>query len=325
MGIVVEVDRDVRRVGVAEHALQRAVGGLLDRGVDLVLRRRALGDELQVDDRDVRGRHAHGEAVELAVELRQHEADGLGGAGRGRDHRERCGARAVEILVHRVQRRLVAGVGMDRRHHAFLDADGFMQHLGEGREAVGRARRIRDDEVILGQLVVVDAVDDGEVGVFAGGRDQHALGAGGQVGGGLVAGGEDARAFQRDLDAEFLVGQLGRVALGGHLDRAAADVDRVAGDLHLMRELAVHRIVAEQVGVGLDRAEIVDGDDLDVRTAGFDDGAQNIAPDASETVDRDLHSHFPVPFPDLFLMAASISQGRPFVMQRRQAIRLNAA
>ena len=200
-----------------------------------------------------------------------------------------------------------------------------MQHLGEGREAVRRARRVRDDEVILGQLVVVHAEDDRQVRAVGGRRDEHTLGAGGQVGGGLVAGGEDARAFQRDLDAEFLVGQLGRVALGGHLDRATADVDRVAGDLHVMRELAVHRIVAEQVGVGLDRAEIVDRDDLDVRTAGLDDGAQNVAPDASEPVDRDLHSHFPVPFSRFVRMAASLSQGRPFVMQRRQAIRLNAA
>ena len=83
----------------------------------------ALGDELEVDDRDVRRRHADGDAVELAVELRQHEADGLGGARRGRDHRQRGGAGAVEVLVHRVERRLVAGVGVDRRHEALLDAE----------------------------------------------------------------------------------------------------------------------------------------------------------------------------------------------------------
>ena len=52
-----------------------------------------LGDELEVDDRDVRRRHADRHAVELAVQLRQHEADRLGGAGRGRDHVQRRGAR----------------------------------------------------------------------------------------------------------------------------------------------------------------------------------------------------------------------------------------
>jgi hypothetical protein len=53
----------------------------------------------------------------------------------------------------------------------------------------------------------------------------------------------------------------------GDLDLAAADVDRVAVDLHLAREAAVHAVEAEQVGVGLDRAEIVDRHDLDVGAA----------------------------------------------------------
>src|SRR5208282_6066244 len=58
MRIVVEVGGDVGRVGVAEDALELLLSGALDRGVDLVLRRRALGDELEVDDRDIRRRHA---------------------------------------------------------------------------------------------------------------------------------------------------------------------------------------------------------------------------------------------------------------------------
>ena len=66
-------------------------------------------------------------------------------------------------------------------------------------------------DVILGQLVVVDAVDDREVGAVGGRGDQHALGAGGQMRRGLVLGGEDAGAFQRDVDAQLLPRQLGRV------------------------------------------------------------------------------------------------------------------
>ena len=76
------------------------------------------------------------------------------------------------------------------------------------------------------------------------------------------------------------------------LDRlAVADDDRVALDLHRCRELAVDRIVAQQMGVGLDRAEIVDGDDFDVGAAGFDDGAKDVAADAAETVDGNLDCH----------------------------------
>jgi hypothetical protein len=51
------------------------------------------------------------------------------------------------------------------------------------------------------------------------------------------------------------------------------------------------RIEAQQMGVGLDRAEIVDRDDFDVLAAGFDDGAQDVAADAAEAVDGNLDSH----------------------------------
>ena len=89
--------------------------------------------------------------------------------------RQRRRAGAVEVLVHGVQRRLVAGIGVDRGHHPLLDADGVVQHLGHRRQAVGGAGRVRDDEIVLGQRVVVHAVDDGLVRAVAGGRDQHAL------------------------------------------------------------------------------------------------------------------------------------------------------
>ena len=72
----------------------------------------------------------------------------------------------------------------------------------------------------------------------------------------------------------------------------AVDDDAVAVDLDLRREAAVDGIEAQQVGVGLDRAEIVDRHDLDVRAAALDDGAQDVAADATEPVDGDLHRHF---------------------------------
>ena len=53
----------------------------------------------------------------------------------------------------------------------------------------------------------------------------------------------------------------------------------------------MHRIVAQQMGVGLDRAEIVDADDLDVVAAGFDDRAQDITADAAKPIDGDFHRH----------------------------------
>jgi hypothetical protein len=49
--------------------------------IDFFNRGFAFGDELEVNHRDIRGRHAHGEAVQLAVEFRQHQADSFGSAG----------------------------------------------------------------------------------------------------------------------------------------------------------------------------------------------------------------------------------------------------
>jgi hypothetical protein len=69
----------------------------------------------------------------------------------------------------------------------------------------------------------------------------------------------------------------------------------VSPDLHFMREAAMHAVVAQQVGVGLDRAEIVDRHDLDVLAARLDDGAQHIAADAAEAVDCDSNSHWLLP------------------------------
>ena len=77
------------------------------------------------------------------------------------------------------------------------------------------------------------------------------------------------------------------------LDRAVAAIDRVALDRDLAGEAAVHGIVAQQVRVGLDRGEIVDGDDFDILALGFDDGAQDIAADAAKSVDGNANRHIP--------------------------------
>ena len=53
----------------------------------------------------------------------------------------------------------------------------------------------------------------------------------------------------------------------------------------------MHAVEAQQVRVGLDRAEIVDGDHLDVLAAGFGDGAQDVAADAAEAIDGNAYRH----------------------------------
>ncbi len=194
--------------------------------------------------------------------------------------------------MHGVQRRLVARIGVDRRHEALFDADGLVEDLGDRCKAVGRARSVGDDLVVLGQLVVVDAIDDGQVGAVGRSRNDDALGAGFQMHGGLVTRGEDAGAFERDVDAFGSPWQFGRVADGVNLDRAVAHIDRVASDLHFLGETAMHAVVAQQMRIGFDRAEVVDRHDLNIGAARLDDGAKNVAADAAKTVDCDANCHF---------------------------------
>jgi hypothetical protein len=104
------------------------------------------------------------------------------------------------------------------------------QHLGNRREAVGGARRVGDDLVIGGQLVMVDAEHDGQVDFLGRCRDQHALGAGIEVLLAACAVGEEAGAFQRDVDAVGGVRQVGRIAFGGHVDALAVDDQVIAID-----------------------------------------------------------------------------------------------
>ena len=115
-----------------------AIGSLIS---SLGVPRRVEGE---VDERDVRRRHADRDAVELALERRHDQAHAPCRASRGRDHGERRGARAMQVLVQRVDGVLVAGIGMDRRHVAALDAETLVQDIGDRRQAVGGAGAVRD-------------------------------------------------------------------------------------------------------------------------------------------------------------------------------------
>ncbi len=83
-------------------------------------------------------------------------------------------------------------------------------------------------------------------------------------------------------------GSLTAVTLIGPLPQSI----EVAVDFDLAGEAAVHGIVAQQMRIGFDRSEIIDGDDLDVGAFGFGDGAHDIAADAAKAIDGDPNGHF---------------------------------
>jgi hypothetical protein len=77
-----------------------------------------------------------------------------------------------------------------------------------------------------------------------------------------------------------------------HADLVAIDDHRIALDAYLSRELAVHRVVARQVRIGLGITQIVDRDDLDLAGAlGVVQRAQDIAADAAVAIDSNLDWH----------------------------------
>ncbi|MPM30687.1 hypothetical protein SDC9_77237 [bioreactor metagenome] len=288
--IGLDVLGDDRVLGVGDHR-RVGLGGLLHGGVDLLDGGLAAGLEREVDDRTGRGRHAQGVAVELALELRQHQGHGLGGTGLGRDDVEGRGAGATQVLVRTVLQVLVGGVGVDGRHQALDDAELVVQHLGDRGEAVRGARRVGDDVVLLRVVLgVVHADHDGLVLVLRRGGDDDLLGAGLDVGLGLGGVGEAAGRLDHDVRADLAPRQRRRILLRVGHDLVAVDREGLLVVRDLAVEAAEDRVVLEQVGEGVVVGQVVDADDLDI-SAGGDQGSVEVTADAAETVDANLDGH----------------------------------
>ena len=100
-----------------------------------------------------RNRNALSRADQLAVQLRNDQADGLGSAGAVRNDVLRAGAGTTQVTLalRAVQNHLVAGVGVHGGHDAGNDRIGIVQGLGHRGEAVGGAGRGGDHLVLLRQ------------------------------------------------------------------------------------------------------------------------------------------------------------------------------
>src|SRR5690606_38656189 len=216
---VVEVDGHQRLGAVVQDALHVAFGSALEDAVDFFDRGVAAGHESQVHHGDVDGGHAHGIAVQLAVQLGQHQAHGRGGAGLGGDHAAGGGTGAAHVLVAHIGQHLVVGVGVDGGHQAADHAQFLVQGSDQGSQAVGRAGGVGDDGVRALEDVVVHAIDDGGVHVLAAGRgNDDLLGACLDVVIGFFLGGEGAGAFQHHVHVQFGPGQGQRIALAQQAD-----------------------------------------------------------------------------------------------------------
>src|SRR5215467_3509402 len=107
--------------------------------------------------------------------------------------------------------------------------------------------------------------------------------------------GKDPGAFERDIDAELAPRELGRIALGGDADLAAADIHPVVAARDFAWEAAVDAVIPEQVCVGLYRPQIVDADDLDLGVLVLAGRPQDKPADAAKAVDAYPYRHHSPP------------------------------
>src|SRR6266702_183403 len=80
--IALKIGGDQLFFSEGENALHRAACGGLQRCIDGLFRGGLFDENGQVDNADVRCGHAHGVAVELALQFGNHKMQGFGGAGR---------------------------------------------------------------------------------------------------------------------------------------------------------------------------------------------------------------------------------------------------
>mmetsp|Transcript_20193 Transcript_20193/g.42625 ORF Transcript_20193/g.42625 Transcript_20193/m.42625 type:complete len:227 (+) Transcript_20193:290-970(+) len=156
--VALEVGGHHAIIGVAHDALVlRRLRLGLDAGLDLLVG--GLLGQLgrQVNDGHIRRRYTEGHASELAIEGRQHFADSFGGTGGGRDDVLASATAAAPVLAGRTVNGLLGGGGGVHSSHQTLDnAVLLVNDLGEGRKAVGRARRVGEDVDVLRVRRVVD-------------------------------------------------------------------------------------------------------------------------------------------------------------------------
>lgn len=232
---------------VGALTLELALSGGLDGLLDLLVAGALLDAAGQVDDGDVGGGHAHRHAGELAVEVGDDLADGLGSSGAAGDDVLGRGAAAAPVLGRgAVDRLLGGGVRVDGGHETLDNGELVVDDLGEGRKAVGGARGVGDDGRLAVVRLLVDA-HDVHGGVGRRGRDDDLLGATLKVGAGLLGSGEDAGGLDDVLGARLLPGDGGGVALRVELDLLAVDDQAVVGDLDGALEEAVGGVILEHV------------------------------------------------------------------------------
>ena len=240
--------------------------------------------------------HTLGRADQLAVQLGDNQADGLGSAGGvGNDVlRASAGTAQIALAMGAVQDHLIAGVRMHGGHDAALDGIYVVQSLGHGSQAVGGAGSGGDDVIFLGQGVLVNREHDGGQIVAGRSRDNNLLGAGGDVRHGLFLLGVEAGALQHHVYIQLAPGAVGSVLFGVDLDLGAVHDDGILSGGYSVLVLAdlaavgtLSGVVLEQMGQHRGAGQVVDGDNLVALSA--EHLAESKTTNAAKTVDSNFN------------------------------------
>ena len=106
---------------------------------------------------------------------------------------------------------------------------------------------------------------------------------------GFVGIGEFAGGFQHHLRAHAVPGQRGRIFFLEDLDRLAVDRNAVRAGRDGVRQVAEDGIVLQKMGERFRIGEIVDRHEFNVLVG--ERGANNVAPDASKTINGNFNWH----------------------------------
>src|SRR4029077_19450050 len=259
--------------------------------VDGFLRGGLVDEDGEVHDADVGGGHAHGVAVELALQFGNDEVEGFGGASGTGNHVDGGGTGAAKILVGKVEEFLIVGVGVDGGHRAAVDAKGFLENFGDGSETVGGAGSVGND-VVLGGVVglIVHAEDEGGIGAVGGSGDDNFFHGRAQMLLGIGAFGEEAGGFDDDVRADGGPIDFGGILHFENFEAAAIDGDGVFSIRDVVRQIAEDGVVLQEVRERLRVGDVVDGNELNVLVV--DRGAHDVATDAAEAVNAGLDGHY---------------------------------
>merc|ERR1712061_693419 len=284
-----EVTGDQRLLLKVDDAFHGAVSGSLDCCVDILLGALLADLDDQVNNGDVGGGHPQSNAVQFALVLGQDRSNSLCSTGGGRHDVASTRTGTAQVTVPAVQDHLITSVRVGCRHHAVFNTEALVKDLADGGHAVGCARSVGDNHVVL--WVVVALIDANHVcgAVLARSGEDHLLCASIQVLGAALKGVECSSRLNDHLNVQVLPRHGGRITARHDLGFLAIDGDGVIGERDISLKGSKHGVILQQVrgSLGPHRAHI-DGHNVERLLLALQPAAKHIASNAAEAIDCGL-------------------------------------